>query len=90
MKALLIGGVLFAPAAALWLRSSPASAADALQGQVSQAAQTVMRVPVEVLAEGKAAEWVYVEVPVQSVPEPGLVSLLALAVVALALRRSRA
>ena len=34
--------------------------------------------PVEVIANGSAPQWVYVQVGNQAVPEPGMVSLLAL------------
>ena len=51
--------------------------------------QTVVRVPVEVVAEGSAPRWIYVEVGSQAVPEPGIASLLALGSLLLILRRQR-
>ena len=53
------------------------------------AIEPVVRIPVEVIANGRAPEWVYVQVGTQAVPEPGLVSLLALTAVLLVFGRHR-
>jgi hypothetical protein len=46
-------------------------------------------VPVEVIEEGRVAKWICIETGHQSVPEPGIGSLPALASLAPVLRRQR-
>jgi len=94
MKVLLLGMLLASPPVAAWIlrTEAPASLAAGIQ-PVSRAlrptpADGSVQIPVEVVAEGSAPQWVYVEVQNQSVPEPGTVSLLALASLLL-LRRQR-
>jgi hypothetical protein len=57
---------------------------------VQSVTDSVTRIPVEVIANGSAPQWVYVQVGNQAVPEPGMVSLLAVATLFLAFRRQRA
>lgn len=51
--------------------------------------ESVTKVPVEILSKGSAPEWVYIQVPGQAVPEPGMISLLALTSLLLVFRRQR-
>lgn len=52
-------------------------------------APAAVRVPVEVIEKGRVAKWIYIETGHQAAPEPGIGSLLALASLALVLRRQR-
>ncbi len=92
MKALLIGMFVASPAFAVWtLRGSEAPVSPpkvSLTPAVPQQ-KAVVRMPVEVIAKGSAPQWVYVEVGSQAVPEPGMVSLLALTTLLLVCRRQR-
>ena len=95
MKALFFGMLLASPAFAVWtLRSSEASVSPPEIRSVSFTPATpqpeaIVRVPVEVITKGSAPQWVYVEVASQAVPEPGMISLLALATLLLVFRRQR-
>lgn len=95
MKMLLFGMLFASPAAGIWLfRSAEVPAVQPVIRPVSYssvvpAGQSVVRIPVEVLKKGSAPQWVYVEVGNHPVPEPGMVSLLALASLLLTLRRQR-
>lgn len=95
MKALLFGVVLASPAFAVWtLRGSEAPVSQPEVRSVSFGPavlrpEAVVRVPVEVIAKGSAPQWVYVEVGNQAVPEPGMLSLLALTTLLLVCRRQR-
>ena len=84
IKALLFWLLLASPAVAAWMFREPSA-------EVSQVAapEPLARVPVEIITKGSAPRWVYVEVGSQAVPEPGMVSLLALTSVLLAFRRQR-
>lgn len=90
MKALLIGMLLASPPVAAWMWSGAEHAPQTteIQSLAEPAAATPVRIPVEVVAKGSASEWVYVEVPNQAVPEPGVPALIALASLLL-LRRQR-
>jgi hypothetical protein len=95
LKVLLLGLLVASPAIGLWsyrshnsLISNPEKHSNASALPLS-AAEPVVRIPVEVIANGSAPEWVYVEVGTQAVPEPGLASLLALTALLLAFRRQR-
>ena len=57
--------------------------------EVPPVVESVSRIPVEVIAEGSAPQWVYVQVGNQAIPEPGALSLFALATLLLAFRRQR-
>ncbi|MES2441067.1 MAG: PEP-CTERM sorting domain-containing protein [Verrucomicrobiota bacterium] len=95
IKALLLGSLLASPAVAMWkFRSSGEATAQAGIHAVSyQSAPpspaSVTRVPVEVIAKGSAPQWVYVQVENEAIPEPGMISLLALTGLLLAFRRQR-
>ena len=82
IKVLLFGVLLASPAVALWgFRShKPLTIKPAIQAVADgrPSAGSVSRIPVEVIANGSAPQWVYVEVGNQAVPEPGMVSLLVL------------
>lgn len=95
MKIVAVGVVFATPLAVSWVwRGGEASAAPA-PGVQTVAAKTAVipeptvKVPVEVVSKGSAPQWVYVEVgPAHSVPEPGVLPLVALPALALlALRR---
>ncbi len=95
IKALLIGLLLASPPVAAWILrgAEPAAVTPAVQPAVSHTmvaspADGSIRIPVEVVAEGSAPQWLYVEVQSQAVPEPGVMSLVALTSLLL-LRRHR-
>jgi len=48
-----------------------------------------IRIPIEVVSTGRAPEWRYIEVPAESVPEPGSAMLALISTVALLMRRHR-
>jgi hypothetical protein len=92
---LLIGLLVATPAIALWshrnhhtLISKPERQSVAFAQPIATA-EPIVRVPVEVIANGSAPKWVYVQVGAQAVPEPGMMSLLALTAALLAFRRQR-
>lgn len=95
MKALLLGMLLASPALAAWICRG--SELPVCRQEITRSSnhstpprlESVVRVPVEVIAKGSAPKWVYVEVASQAVPEPGMVSLLALTSLLLVLRRQR-
>lgn len=94
MKTLMIGLLLASPPVAAWmLRAAEPAIQEPVIRQTpatSPAApnEAAVQVPVEVVAEGSAPEWVYVEVQSQTIPEPGSAALAALASLLL-LRRQR-
>lgn len=95
MKVLLLGVLLASPPVAAWILHEPKPAPQIAGIQLvantalPHAANGAVQVPVEVVTTGSAPQWVYVEVQSQSIPEPGVVSLLALTSLLL-LRRQRA
>lgn len=95
IKALLCGMFLATPAVAAWVFRNPDAVVTRPEvrsisyNSTAPRPQTVVRVPVEVVAEGSAPRWIYVEVGSQAVPEPGIASLLALGSLLLILRRQR-
>jgi hypothetical protein len=96
MKFLLIGLLLASPAIAAWtLRGAEKSDPVAIRQRAfdpkiqSARPSEALRVPVEVIEKGSAAQWIYIETGQQAVPEPGIFSLLAVASLALVLRRQR-
>ena len=95
MKTLLLGLLVASPALAAWISRGSESVVSRQEiTMISQRAQTprpesVVRVPVEVIAKGSPPKWVYVEVPTHAVPEPGMVSLFVLTSLILALHRQR-
>lgn len=94
IKVLLIGLLLASPPVAAWILrgAEPTTQPPAVQRAVSHATESPedrsIRIPVEVVAEGSAPQWVYVEVQSQAVPEPGVATLAALTSLLL-LRRQR-
>lgn len=96
MKFLMVGVLLASPAIAAWtLRGAEkpdpvAIRQTSLEPKVHSALSSeAIRVPVEVIEKGRAAKWIYIETGHQAVPEPGIHLLLALASLALVLRRHR-
>lgn len=91
MKAVLIGMLLASPPVAAWVlrwqEPTTQTTPDQPLAKPTTAPATV-QIPVEVVSKGRASEWVYVEVPTQAVPEPGVTLLLPLASLLL-LRRQR-
>ena len=96
IKVLLIGLLLASPPVAAWILrgAEPAAQSGGVQPVASQMmaaspADGSIRIPVEVVAEGSAPQWLYVEVQSQAVPEPGVMSLVALTSLLLLRRRRR-
>jgi hypothetical protein len=95
LKALIIGLTLASPPVAAWMlrgeKSPPVAPemTEVLNPPQTMAGATMTKIPVEIVSNGRAPKWVYVEAPVQSIPEPGVLPLTALAA-ALLLRRNRA
>jgi hypothetical protein len=94
MKALIFGLLLASPPVAAWMMraDSPAVETQGIQA-VSHTVPAVpasesVQIPIEVVTKGSAPKTIYVQVSNQSVPEPGVVSLLALTSLLL-LRRQR-
>lgn len=54
-----------------------------------QSPNGTIRIPIEVVNTGRAPEWRYIEVPAESVPEPGSLFLTATAAAMLLMRRRR-
>lgn len=92
MKAVFLGLLLASPPVAAWiLRGDESSLEAQMVQQVSAtvaASPEAVRLPVEVVTKGGAPQWIYVEVTNSAVPEPGVVSLLAVTSLLL-LRRHR-
>lgn len=90
IKALLIGMLLASPpvAAWMWRGAEPATKITETPAVPAIESPTAVQIPVEVVAKGSASQWVYVEVPSQAIPEPGVASWMALASLML-LRRQR-
>jgi len=93
MKALLLGFLLASPPVAAWVFHGPKSTvAEPSQTAAPAAAlprsSGVTQVPVEIVSNGNAPQWVYVQVQYQAIPEPGTLPLAVIAAVLL-LRRKR-
>lgn len=90
MKALLIGMFLASPPLAAWVLRTQDTPPQPLVSQTTATitAENSVQIPVEIIDKGRASEWVYVEVPTHSVPEPGITLLLPLTGLLL-LRRQR-
>lgn len=83
MKALIFGLLLASPPVAAWMLRNPdsllASTAPAAAIQATApAAAASMQVPVEVVAQGSAPQWIYVEMRSEAIPEPGVLPLVLL------------
>lgn len=95
MKTLLLGVLLASPVFATWIcRGSelPVSHQEIRvisNNQIGAFSLPVVRVPVQVIAKGSAPKWVYVEVAGQAIPEPGIISLVALTSLLITFRRRR-
>ena len=95
IKSLIFGLFLASPGLAAWayLGMGSVDSVDASPqvslGTAGSHGGERLRVPVEVIAKGSPPQWVYVEVPPQAIPEPGLMTLLALASGMLVFRRKR-
>lgn len=96
IKTLLIGMLVASPAAVYWAdRGAPSppwiepSISSVSLATPLPVAESTLQVPVEVITNGSAPQWVYVQVGNQAVPEPGMASLLALTTLLLAFRRQR-
>ena len=81
MKALLIGMLLASPPVAAWILRAPAQSMEIADIQLvpEKSTSSEIRIPVEVVAKGSPNQWVYVQIPRQTIPEPGITSWLALA-----------
>lgn len=93
MKALFLGLLLASPPVAAWILRAPEPALQSTQNESVTAPQLAaqpgaMQLPVEIVTKGGTPKWVYVEVTHQAIPEPGVISLAALASLLL-LRRQR-
>lgn len=95
IKFLWFGLLLAFPLATAWaLRDSSGSGNHAAAAQIqapatsSPTGDNLTKIPVEVVAKGGKTEWVYVEMPNQTIPESGTAALLALTSLLL-LRRHR-
>ena len=95
MKILAIGVVFATPLAVSWVwrggeaPAAPFAGVHRIATKSAVIPEPTVKVPVEVVSKGSAPQWVYVEVgPADSVPEPGLLPLVVLPILALlALRR---
>ena len=73
MKGLFFGMLVSSPAIAVWIFRSSDSAPTPLQIlpiSNTTSADSIVRVPVEVIAAGSAPEVVYIEVASQALPKP--------------------
>lgn len=81
IKALAFGLLLaIPPLAAWWVRTDGPGARDAGYAPATKVSYAepggrIAKIPVEVVVQGKGTETVYVSMPVQAVPEPGLLPL---------------
>jgi uncharacterized protein (TIGR03382 family) len=88
IKPLLLGALLASPPLAAWaLKHSDSKPGNTPAAPVST--ETVARIPVEIVAEGAAPQWVQVEVQAAAVPEPGALPLVVLPLGLALLRRRR-
>ena len=73
MKGLFFGMLVSSPAVAVWIfRSSESAPSNPEIQPISNTtrAESIVRVPVEVIATGSTPEWIYIEVPRQALPTP--------------------
>lgn len=80
IKLLLFGSLLAIPPLAVWHRTHETGRQGAPESAVTpvvfaEPSGRIAKIPVEVVVQGKGAETVYVSMPVQAVPEPGLLPL---------------
>lgn len=81
IKTLMFGLLLACPPVAAWMahsretRTHEPLSASARPVSVSPAVRETAKIPVEIVSQGHGTETVYVSMPVQSVPEPGLLPL---------------
>jgi hypothetical protein len=94
MKLLFLGLLLASPPLAAWMLRGSDSAPTAPQTQPVETQRAIvqgdrpLKVPVEVVSKGSEAQWVYVQVAPQAIPEPSSIALLAVGSLLL-LRRQR-
>jgi hypothetical protein len=94
IKYLLFGLLLACPPVVAWMshsretRTHEPLSASATPVSVSPNSREMAKIPVEVVTKGQGTQTVYVSMPVQSVPEPGLLPL-ALVSALLLFRRKR-
>jgi hypothetical protein len=93
MKALFFGLLLASPPVAAWVLRAPdptieSQEIQAVSSPLPAPQSEFIQVPVEIVTKGGAPKWVYVQVSHQAIPEPGVISLTALASLLL-LRRQR-
>lgn len=95
-KTLLFGLLLASPPMGAWwfhtrdTRVHEPLSASATPASVSHVPQQSARIPVEVVTPGRGTQTVYVNMPVQSVPEPGLLPLGVVSSLLLLRRKRRA
>lgn len=95
IKVLRLGMLLAFPAIAAWIcRGSEVATSSSEVRPISFTtdaahAESVVRLPVEIIAKGNAPHWIYVNIASNSVPEPGSMSLFGLTGLLLVLRRER-
>lgn len=94
IKVLVFGSLMAIPPLAVWLRSHEKASRVPLEASVTAVSYAepsgrIAKIPVEVVVQGKGTETVYVSMPVQAVPEPGLLPLGMVSVLLL-MRRKRA
>ena len=81
IKTLVFGLLLASPPVAAWMahsretRTHEPLSASATPVSVSLNGRETAKIPVEVVTKGQGTQTVYVSMPVQSVPEPGLLPL---------------
>lgn len=94
MKALLLGLLLASPPVAAWVfhenkATVPGPPIQQIaQGNPNMNGNEVTKVPVEIVSNGRAPQWIYVQVQADAIPEPGILPLTYLAALLL-LRRKR-
>lgn len=82
VRVLFFSALLVSPAVAAWVLKkgdAPVNQDVMPVSIVEIATPPVARVPVEIRENGSKPQWVYVQVQADSIPEPGMISLLAIA-----------
>lgn len=82
VRVLFFSALLVSPAVAAWVLKkgdTPLNQDVMPVSVIEVATPSVARVPVEIRENGSEPQWVYVQVQADSIPEPGAISLLAIA-----------